>query len=386
MTSEPAVEPTAFAIGCFHFGVKKEPPFTLSGKQYVDELTTFISLVPSIEFLDIDFDDNFSDATLDIDAGEVILPIMEGDDYFPAPEFGIVVFTVRIPYRVQSSLIGVAEKFLDTYTEDFLVQIRYPYHWPVAFVQPFNVSEFPDPSTAVQVVREFLKQEFSKVSSDWIRFEYLGPSPYHVRCYISPNPSTPDSSKARVSSTRAYSRGYDRIDFFYDKSSFEDDSEVREFILSEIENDLSLFYKLVQLDNIRDSEWDKLRTLLGELIRLQKRSGWRGHLERLLKSQSVINEIFIDLANFESSDMSLESFTRREYETSFLSELSSVFKNDVDKVKNSKLTYPTQEISKLVQFFEDRRNRAVETRVVIIAAILGGIVGSVITAAFTGGR
>lgn len=386
MSLEHGANHSAFGIGCFHFGVKQEPPFALSGQKYIDELTKFLDSVPSVESTSTFFDEDFEKASLKALAGEEILSIMEGGDYFPAPLFGIISFVVRIPYRVQSFLIDTQEKFLDTYTEVFGVQIRYTYHWPVAFVSPINPTGPSDPATGVRVVREFLCQEFAKVDSKWIRFEYLGPSPYHIRCYIAPYSNKDGETQAKVSSIRQHSREYDQIDFLYDSEAFDDLYEVEEHIFIEIEDEISFFYRLAQLHRRRSLEWNDIRVSLTKLIDLQKNSGWKSHLNRMLKSQTAISRIFIDIADFESRDMGLESFTRDEYEALFISEVSAVIKYDVDKEIKNKIQYPTQEISRLVQFFEDRRNGSVETLVVIVAAILGGVVGALITAAFTGGR
>ena len=385
MSRDLAAPQAAFGIGCFHFGIKKEPPFTLSGQQYIDELTRLISAVPSIESLSLNFNDEFGDSSLSMSADEHMPPMKDGGGYFPAPMYDVVSFIVRIPYRTQSLVLNMPEKFLDTHSEDFFVQTRYPYHWPIAFVQPLGVTPLSDPSIGVQVVREFLKNEFSKIPSEWIRFDYLGPSPYHVRCYISPRLEASEDLANQIISTRSYSKGYDRIDFLYDGNSLEDEEEALEIIFEDIEDDISLFYLLTHLYNTRDRQWGELRKVVGELISIQKRSGWRSHWQRWSESQALINQIFIDLADFESNDMGLESFVRTEYESSFASELSAVFKADVKKRWDDRLTYPTHEIARLIQFFEDRRNRAVEALAVVAAAILGGIVGSTITILFAGG-
>jgi len=386
MNSEHIVDSAAFGVGCFHFGIKQKPPFTLSGQEYINELMKFLDSVPSVEPTSIFFDEDFEQESLQAVIGETLLPMMDGGDYFPTPLFGLIAFMVRIPYRVQSALINTQEKFLDTHTEVFGVQIRYTYHWPVTFISPIRPTSPSDPSTGVRVVREFLSQEFAKIDSQWIRFEYLGPSPYHVRCHIAPYSDADGKTRAKVVSVRQASREYDQIDFLYDPSAFDDLNEVEEYIFTEIEDEVGFFYRLTQLYRRRSLEWNDVRASLSKLIDLQRSDRWGSFFNRMFKSQAAINEIFIDIANFESRDMGLESFTRDEYETLFVSETSAVIKCDVDKQIKNKVQYPTQEMSRLVQFFEDCRNRAVETLAVIIAAVLGGVVGAVITAAFTGGQ
>ena len=48
-----------FAIGCFNFGVKKEPPFEFTGSEYLIELEKELSNVKNLTDLTIETDDDF---------------------------------------------------------------------------------------------------------------------------------------------------------------------------------------------------------------------------------------------------------------------------------------------------------------------------------------
>ena len=79
------------------------------------------------------------------------------------------------------------EKFLDTYTENFQVNIIHSYYMPVSIIECIDPNEDPDPATSVQIVREFIKKAFKTENSEYIRFEFLGPSPFHLHCHLEPN-------------------------------------------------------------------------------------------------------------------------------------------------------------------------------------------------------
>ena len=44
----------SFGIGCFHFGLKKTPPFKYTGEAYILELRTALESVASIDNIDLD--------------------------------------------------------------------------------------------------------------------------------------------------------------------------------------------------------------------------------------------------------------------------------------------------------------------------------------------
>ena len=70
----------AFGIGCFHFGIKKTPPFEFNGSEYIEELKKTLSKIPNLNNLKIKTDDEFESFEVEIIEA---LPSLENDiDYF----------------------------------------------------------------------------------------------------------------------------------------------------------------------------------------------------------------------------------------------------------------------------------------------------------------
>jgi hypothetical protein len=56
----------SFGIGCFHFGVKKTPPFEFKGSDYLIELNKALSKISCLTNLKIDTDKDFKKFALSI--------------------------------------------------------------------------------------------------------------------------------------------------------------------------------------------------------------------------------------------------------------------------------------------------------------------------------
>ena len=156
----------SIGIGCYHFGVKKSPPFAFTGKDYIDKLNTALSKIASLNNLKINTDDDFRNYKQDV-MDE--LPNLEYDEgFFPNPIFLDIQFELYIPFRIQAELIERNEKFLDTYSEKFKVYIVQSYFLPVAIIEIVDPTKQPDPSTGVVIVREFLRKNFERTNGVYI--------------------------------------------------------------------------------------------------------------------------------------------------------------------------------------------------------------------------
>jgi hypothetical protein len=180
-------ETIRFGIGCFHFGISRATPFSFKGDLYIQQLRQTLEACPSVANVKIAGPTDLMDySQLVEDPPELI---GHGRNYFPCAILdGLnIEFSIHIPFRVQENLIATPVSRLETFTEDFLVIINYGYHNPVAFIVPLEPQkEHSRGSQAVQIVREFLSRELKPNYT--IRFEVLGPSPFHADCELAPDP------------------------------------------------------------------------------------------------------------------------------------------------------------------------------------------------------
>ena len=170
-----------FGIGCFNFGIKRLPPFKLTGKQYIADLKSSLELIPSISNIKIDVDESFE--SIDTEVTEPIQSIEDDFGFFPSPMSSFrLQFNIFIPFRIQKELHS---RKVRANTENFRVYTKTAYHFIVTYVELLDSLNDCTPSDGVIVVREFLKKQFKEIKSN-IRFECLGPSPFHADFFIKP--------------------------------------------------------------------------------------------------------------------------------------------------------------------------------------------------------
>lgn len=224
-----------FGIACFHFGIAKEPPFRYTDEKYFAELQKALESIPNIEQISItDIWDQISPR----DINEKIPDFLETGG-FPNWDFGKIGFSIHIPDRIQRQILP----FSEICTEQFEISINYNYHMPVTFIVPVNPIGECSPADAVIVVREFLEQQFINIKSDYIKFEYLGPSPFHAQCYIKPGEDIglDELSPGFISKDVTTEAGYDELIFYYNTGIFENGNDAEACILEEIIPELGFF-------------------------------------------------------------------------------------------------------------------------------------------------
>jgi len=368
----------AFGIGCFHFGVKKRAPFKFRSSDYLKELRIALQSISNVDVVNIYCDDEFENISIDIE--ESLPNIGEGVGCFPKPLFMTIEFELHIPYRIQAEILQINEELLRTYTEKFKVSIRYTYHCPVTLVELISPSNEGEPSFAVIVVREFIKQELEKQKSDYIQFECLGPSPFHVDCYIKKSDKD-DNKKTKwdIEAERVAEKGYDDIIFYYNPEIFKSVQDAKHFIFYDIEDELGFFYYIVQTEVLKMKNWNNIEQLENKLISIQKEKGIKGILKRIFSCSKLLNDAFISVAEFESEELYFQNFIQEHFRYIYSKKEESVFKYFLRNEIDEKFTYPVKQLIQLLTLFESRRTKSIEILVVLLSAIIGGAIGSLLT-------
>lgn len=372
----------SFGIGCFHFGVKKNPPFYFTGSDYVLELNQALSKISSLTNLKIDTDDEFKKFGLSITEATENLGNDEG--YFPYSLVFDLDFELYIPFRIQAEITGTEEKYLSTFTENFKVKIRQSYYLPVAIIETTNPTEKNDPSSAVQIVREFIRRELTDTKSDYIRFECLGPSPFHCDFFI--EPKKPDENEDWLfCPEEELKKGYDNLIIYYNSDEINDANEAFEYLSGAIQDEFGFFYKCIQTRNAKMHNWHTIQENLHSLLEIQNAKGLNGIFQRFIKRPTLIGKLFTDIATFEGSDIFKSGMQINEYKETFSVKDEIFFKTLIDKQLEEKLDYPIKQTTNLIHFFESRRVKNLELITALIAAILGGAIGALLTISLQGG-
>jgi hypothetical protein len=366
----------SFAIGCFNFGVKKIPPYDFVGSDYLEQLEKTLSKVTNLTNLNFESDEDFPNRKKKITKKT---PHIQNDrGYFPEALILEIEFNLHIPYKIQAKIIGGKKKYLRTNTEDFYVKILNGYFVPVTVIECIEPDKKNDPSSAVQIVREYLKKELKEIASDYIRFEFLGPSPFHLDCYLKPRKFA-ENSDWFFETEMVLQKGYDDLTIYYDEDEFEDIEEAMYNLYPIINDELGFYYSAQQNRVHKMRSWNSLQKKLKKLLEIQKTKGLAGLYKKFFARPKLIEKIFVALATFEWDNIYVNNYKQNYYKQTFEVDDRILFKTFIDKELDEKDDHPIQQVSDLLNFFESRRVKSVELTMTIIAAIVGGAIGSIIT-------
>ena len=369
------MEKAYFGVGCFHFGIKKKAPLIFKIDEWNFELEKFLKSIPTVSEISITKPELEED--VEFAEGESI-PKLDKLDCFPQSDYSSmrVEFKIYIPFRIQEEILQ--NDIVATATENFKVVIVYPFYLPVAFVFPLNTTEEPDPSQSVQLVRVILEKENEK--SNYIEFEYVGPSPYHADFHIYAKEETYFNDKINIGSTTKNKLGYAEVKFFYNTGFYSNAMDAFDDIEYRLADELSIFYEIVQKTNYINEKWMMVQDSVKEMVDdFSKRSWFKN---RIYSGKDLDNSL-IALSHFKMDEIyivnELKEIVDKRYtkDHGFVKELTYEEINSIKK-------FPSSEVGELLGLFENRRMKRIEALIVLLAAILGGSFGSLLTILFSG--
>lgn len=372
----------AFGVGCFQFTYQRPPPFTLRGADYLSALEEALESVSSIDKIRIQADKLLEDLEVEIDSP--FTEIKQGRHFFPqSPAQLDIRFEIFIPRRVQEDLFhwGPGPGALG---ERFRVQIHYSYFFPVTYVEALKPGPRFDPSDGVIVVRKFLARHFSEDTDNPISFEALGPSPFHAEFLLSGQDGVQrEPTDDRLACVITRERGYDTVEFFFDRTVYEDSEMAKAAVFSELADELGLYYRVVHERLVQMVEWEAVQTAYGELLETYASTGLTARWKRIFTVYGQIQDVIIALSGFESSGLWREHELKSYYEGLLRGGKRPFLVSHLDEELGSIHNYPTAQFRDVVMLLEGRRAKLADALVVVLAAILGGSVGALIALAAT---
>lgn len=362
----------SFGVGCLHFSTVNNSN-NIEGEEYIENLENALETVPNINDIQVSVGDRFIKESFNIEENNGTLD-GKGSIFPPTSTKLIINYTVYIPRRIQEDLT-YNDKHLDS--EKFIVQMRYdPYFFPVTYVEPLSENNIYNPSTGVEIVRKFMDDKFP-VSS--ICFDSLGPSPFHADFFLSVE-SSPNGECQIDGIEYEYSKkgGYDIYSILADKNHFSNLEEAKNKLYYEMKDEFGAFYFMSQGNLRRHKKWRKVSQSSNELRSLHGEEGFRGFVNRIVKTNRKLRNCFILLLDYEAMDISLRQSAERAYQN-LLDERTPIIDSFLREKKERQWEFPTSQVKEILNLFEGRRRKRIEGVIVIISAILGGVVGSIMT-------
>jgi len=374
---QPVKASLSFGIGCFGFGVKKSPPFQLRGVEYLSQLQSALEKIPTVSEIEIEAGYDFKDIVDEVK--DEIPELDESYGFFPPPGTDLEIsFELYIPARIQTQLYSPIE-FETQPCEKFRVTVRNSYYFPLTFVELLEDKTEYLPSSGVVVVRKFLEKQFEEIGSEFIRFESLGPSPFHADFMLCKDSENERKALHGFRCDLVQQHGYDQITFYYNASYFDTLASARDALFYELENEIALFYKIVHSDLMRMDAWDALNNRVESVLLEQKQKGIFRICLNLARNYRELHDTAIELCQFEASELGDKVEAERDFKSLFLDTATPFLEPCLKKQIESSYTYPCSQTRDILALLETRRSNLIEAIIVLISAILGGVIGSLIT-------
>lgn len=356
-----------------HFGFKgTNSSLTFNASEWKSRLEDQLGSITNISEIEIPKPDLSEELKFD-DAGQI--PQLEEAGHFPTPPRWDtpVKFKLYIPTRIQKEITDSSNPA--TYTENFSIEIFYPFYMPVAIVTPIEPSKESDPSTALMLVRKFIEKEFKEKSFDYVDFQSLGPSPFHADFFIYEKDDDYFEADSNYEMNITKDIGYDLIEFQYSNKFFKDSNEFFDEIKREFINEAGAYYQIIQLKNRVRTEWEELEILVALMINdfQEKRLFSIGR-----SINSHLNETLINFSLFKMNEINNIDLISKIYSSTYEKD-EGLLKEYLTYEVNEEDVYPSAEVGELLFLFEQRRSKKTEYVVCLLAAILGGVIGSFLT-------
>jgi hypothetical protein len=364
----------SFGVGCFHFELEDARDDELiNPKAYADRLRAHLAQYPNVE--EVSIEPFRASAELGFEAAR------DGDDgdiawavgVRPWPVNWTFSFRLNIPLRLQRELLRMPfgdDRSLEAERLD--VALHYADNMPVAIIEGHE-EYLSRPSTAVLLVRQYLEQYAP--AGTGVRFRFMGPSPFHADFYV--KFGGPEGTfEVNIEELQ----GYDDVD--YVAGSDFDAAEVIGYAHESTAKELGVYYKLMQSRNRLMREWHELSQSIDELVeQAHRRSGWlafkygpwwRARLDRasleLVRFKLRADEVVTDAVS------ALDELAKKKT----LDDLRKYSDAETARLRQ----YAVQDFSEMLALLERRSHAATANVTVMVAALLGGIIGAVLTALF----
>ena len=262
-------------------------------------------------------------------------------------------------------------------TEKFRIHTYLEYHAPVAFVELIDGQESHSPSTAVRVVREYLQAEVDRMSSN-LAFVFMGPSPFHANLWVE-GYSTPNENSSFFECKILNKFGYADVTFRCCVENAQFKERAREILFAELRYELDRFYHILY-SNRRDYRgWDTIQTIADSLFDSMQDTESRKRLISALVQGRGLSALTLALSKFDANYIQRQHYADKICRELYARDISGFLRAFIETELNNRPLFPIKQMKELVTFAESRRSKAIELVIVLAAAVIGGVAGSVIT-------
>lgn len=369
----------AFGIGCLHFSFKGGVEEEITVQEYIDEVRASLERLSNVSDVELDFDKDVKDEKISISEST---HMNDGDPCHPHIPFFELSFNLYLPRRIQAEVINEDQNYIHTETEHFRIVFKHDWYGPFTVIELIGAGENSSPSTAIQIVREYLKREFDSTGKV-LQLDYVGPSPFHADFFLSENEDTTPSMSSNFELNHIKLMGYDKLIFSYLGSKYESEDLAFEELISDVSSEIAFFYQLKVMLAKQSSDWDSIQNSLYKLLEIEDESHKKTLKDRYSKKPRLLSRLYLDIGLFKGQKIYYKNIYEQDYFSIYKTEKHNIYlKAFVDEVLENLTVYPIKETSEIVSHFQNRNYKSMELFVVLLAAISGGAIGAAITVLF----
>lgn len=382
------VNQAGFGIGCFAFEVPAadlpypEHAGTYTAQAFEVDVRKALEAIPSVREVEIIGMGGFGwiagrPPPPKVEAGDATRS-HRGGPFVPHFYSGRIRFKIEVPERTQQSLFPSLGSGLGTL---FTVDIIYTGNFPVTFIQPLALADGARPSSAVPIVREFIRAEFQRRVDQvgLVRFSCMGPSPMWVNCYVAPGTGLDGDPLGISYEWSPARRGYDTVRFSFDPDRFDCEAAFQEIVAQTVD-ELGLYYGLVSSDLELMHRRYELDNELGALTSLHSALGLVASARRLVVSGRMLRRLALSLVSAEREVTAACHDWDEDIERHYATDAIRPFRDKVLQRRSELQTPADQSMREVLRVLDLWHTRDVQGVTVLLAALAGGVGGAAVSA------
>jgi hypothetical protein len=150
-------------------------------------------------------------------------------------------------------------------------------------------------------------------------------------------------------------------------------------LFSRLEDELGFYYHLVSSRLKAHGDWNDVKNTLAKLIDVQGKRKLSQRLLNVFLRGRYINQLFTAMVSLEANQIFRRNSIDEGYRGIYSKNEPTYLQFYVDDCLKEFTTYPTQQIGDVARFLEGRRSKTVELIIILLAALIGGVAGALLT-------
>jgi hypothetical protein len=359
-----------FGIGCLHFAPSKFFPDRVPANRYSFELKRVLERIPSITELSIS-------PSYSIDESEFITAnsfARLSDGFYESNLFDEIFFYLSIPEHFiehEGAWIG------GIIPQTISVHIKSGFYAPVAVIGYYSSQMEEDGARYVVAAREYLKFALQNTRDCPFELDFVGPSPMHMNFSILAvdNESAPKGNNFnKVIEKQA---GYDWMKITVYPDEYNDNASSVGSMVEKFLHDADIFYFIaLQRSRLLDM-YHETRSNVTAMVDSAEPANSNKSLPISRKRSHLIRQAFVNTVNLQIEESSVKFEIRTQIASS--KEKGNILAEVLDSRLESFEKFPTEEFSKLIEFFESKDQHIGEITLASISTVIGAVIGSIIT-------